>query len=174
MWAGSVDMHQQHPNSAHTYLVDGERAPKVGEVFKNPDFANTLRRIVADGRDGYYKGPTAEAIIAISDEFDGTMTLDDLAEYEAEWTETISTTYRGWTVHEMPPNGQGIAALMMLDIMENFPLGEYGFHSPEALHVMIESKKLAYADMITYVGDPRFSKVPVEGMLDKEWARERA
>ena len=174
MWAGSVDMHQQHPNSAHTYLVDGERAPKVGEVFRNPDLANTLRRIVADGRDGYYKGPTAEAIIAISDEFDGTMTLDDLAEYEPEWTETISTTYRDWTVHEMPPNGQGIAALMMLDLMENFPLGEYGFHSPEALHVMIESKKLAYADMITYVGDPRFAKVPVEGMLDKERARERA
>ena len=174
MWARSVDLHSAHPNSTETFLVDGVRAPRVGEIHKNPDFATTLRRIVADGRDGYYTGPTARAIIDISNEFDGTMTMADLAEYKPEWTETITTTYRGWTVHEMPPNGQGIAALIMLDVMENFPLGEFGFHSPEALHVMIEAKKLAYADMIEYVGDPRFTTVPVEGMLDKSRSAQRA
>ena len=84
------------------------------------------------------------------------MTAADLREFEPEWVDPISTTYRGWTVYELPPNTQGIAALMMLDLMEQFPLGEYGFHSAHALHVMIEAKKLAYADMLRYVGDPRF------------------
>ena len=91
----------------------------------------------------------------------GAHTLEDFAEFEPEWVEPISTTYRGWTVYELPPNGQGIAALSMLNIMENFPLEDYGHNSAAALHVMIEAKKLAYADMVRYVGDPRFGPVPV-------------
>jgi gamma-glutamyltranspeptidase/glutathione hydrolase len=102
------------------------------------------------------------------------MTGADLREYAPEWVEPIATTYRGWTVWELPPNTQGIAALSMLNLMEQFPLGDYGFHSAKALHVMIEAKKLAYADMIRYVADPRFAATPVAEMLSKEHARARA
>ena len=173
-WGRSVKMLSAHPNARRTFLVDGARAPKAGEVFRNPDLAATLRRIAKEGRDGYYKGRTAEAILALSRDEGGTMTAADLAEFEPEWVTPITTTYRGWTVHEIGPNTQGIAALMMLNVMERFPLGDYGFHSAEALHVMIEAKKLAYADMLEYVGDPRFSNVPVSRLLDKPRAAARA
>jgi len=102
------------------------------------------------------------------------MTAADLVEFEPEWVEPISTTYRGWHVYELPPSTQGIAALIMLNLMEGFPLGEYGFHSASALHVMIEAKKLAYADMLRYVGDPRLARVPVAALLDKGLAAQRA
>ena len=173
MWENSQEMLASHPNSMKTFLIDG-RAPKNGEVFKNPDLAASLRRIAEKGRDGYYQGPTAEAILAISKEEGGLFTAEDLSEFEPEWVTPIQTTYRGWTVSEIGPNTQGIAALMMLNLMEQYPLGEYGFHSTEALHVMIEAKKLAYADMLHYVGDPRFSAIPVPSMLSKEHAAERA
>jgi gamma-glutamyltranspeptidase/glutathione hydrolase len=173
-WGRSVKMLSAHPNSRKTFLVDGTRAPKAGEVFRNPDLAGSLRLIAQHGRDGYYKGKTAEAILQISREQGGTMTAADLAEFQPEWVQTISTTYRGWEVHEIGPNTQGIAALMMLNLMEQYPLGEWGFHSPNALHTMIEAKKLAYADMLRYVGDPRFSTVPVPALLSKERAAARA
>ena len=102
------------------------------------------------------------------------MTAADLKEYQPEWVDPISTTYRGWTVYELPPNTQGIAALMMLNMMEQYPLGEYGLTSTKALHVMIEAKKLAYADMLRYVADPKFAKVPVLPMLDKDARARRA
>src|ERR687897_249376 len=173
-WAGSVKMHSAHPNSRKTYLIDGERAPKAGEIFKNPDLAGTLRLIAENGRDGYYRGKTAEAIVAISREQGGTMTLPDLSEFTPEWTTPIKTTYRGWTVHEIGPQTQGISALMMLNLMEQYPIGEYGFHSTNAMHVMIEAKKLAYADMLRYIGDPRFAKNPVDALLSKPRAMDRA
>ena len=116
----------------------------------------------------------AQRILEHSAKLGGTMNAEDLAQFQSEWVEPISTTYRGWTVYEIPPNGQGIAALMMLNLMEQFPLGEYGHNSTRALHVMIEAKKLAYADMLRYVADPKFSQVPVHGMLSKDYARERA
>lgn len=172
-WKRSEDMLASHPNSKKTFLIDG-RAPKAGEVFKNPDLAASLRRVAEQGRDGYYKGPTAEAILAISEETGGVFAAADLTEYEPEWMAPIQTTYRGWTVSEIGPNTQGIAALMMLNLMERYPLGEYGFHSAKALHVMVEAKKLAYADMLHYVGDARFSEIPVPDMLDKAHAAERA
>ena len=128
----------------------------------------------SSGRDGYYTGPTAEAILAISKEQGGTFTAADLAEYQPEWVTPVKTDYRGWNVYEIGPNTQGIAALMMLNLMERFPLGEYGFHSPNAMHVMIEAKKLAYADMLRYVGDPRFSMIPTAAMLDKARTVDRA
>ncbi|MGH9373462.1 MAG: gamma-glutamyltransferase [Vicinamibacterales bacterium] len=173
-WARSVKMHSAHPNSRKTYLIDGTRAPKAAEVFRNPDLAGSLRLIAEHGRDGYYKGKTADAILQISREQGGTMTAADLAEFQPEWVHTIRTTYRGWTVHEIGPNTQGIAALMMLNLMEQYPLGEYGFHSTNALHVMIEAKKLAYADMLRYVGDPKFSRIAVEELLSKRRAIGRA
>ena len=172
-WKRSEKMLASHPNSKKTFLING-RAPEAGEIFKNPDLAASLRRVAEHGRDGYYKGPTAEAILAISNETGGVFAGADLSEFEPEWVKPIQTTYRGWTVSEIGPNTQGIAALMMLNLMERYPMGEYGFHSSEALHVMIESKKLAYADMLHYVGDARFSPVPVPEMLDKAHAAERA
>src|SRR5664279_5259585 len=104
----------------------------------------------------------------------GTHTVDDFEQFQPEWVEPISTTYRGWTVYELPPNGQGIAALSMLNIMERFPLADYGQNSAAALHVMIEAKKLAYADMVHYVGDPKFGPVPVQELLSKDLAAQRA
>ena len=150
------------------------RAPLAGDVFRNPGLAGSLRLIANHGPAGFYEGRTADAILAISHEKGGTMTAADLREFEPEWVDPISTTYRGWTVYELPPNTQGIAALMMLNLMEQFPLGEYGFHSARALHVMIEAKKLAYADMLRYVADMRTSQAPVSAMLDKAHAKRRA
>jgi gamma-glutamyltranspeptidase/glutathione hydrolase len=173
-WGGSVKMHSEHPNSRKTYLIDGTRAPRAGEVFRNPDLAGSLRLIAANGRDGYYKGKTAEAILTISREQGGTMTAADLAEYQPEWVTPIKTNYRGWNVYEIGPNTQGIAALMMLNLMESYPIGEFGFHSANALHVMVEAKKLAYADMLRYVGDPKFGAIPVEALLSKPRATARA
>ncbi len=173
-WSNSVGLLSAEPNSAKTFLIDG-RAPKPTETFRNPDLARTLSRIAeAGGKDGFYRGPVADAIIATLKERGSPIDAADLAEFEAEWVEPISTTYRGWTVSEIPPNGQGIAALMMLNLMETFSMREFGFHSTSAMHVMIEAKKLAYADLIRYVGDPRTGPIPVSEMLDKTRAVERA
>jgi gamma-glutamyltranspeptidase/glutathione hydrolase len=172
-WGGAVRILSAEPNAARTYLV-GPRAPRAGEMFRNPDLAASLRLVAENGARGFYEGKTAEAILAISREKGGTMTAADLKEYAPAWVDPISTTYRGWTVYELPPNTQGIAALMMLNLMERFPLGEYGFHSAKALHAMIEAKKLAYADMISYVGDPVSMKATVPAMLNKEHAAKRS
>jgi gamma-glutamyltranspeptidase/glutathione hydrolase len=173
LWAESERPLSRDPVAARTYLPGGH-APKLGEVFRNPDLAWSYRQIAAQGRGAFYKGEIARRILETSKGANGTMGAADLAEYSSEWVEPISTTYRGWTVYEIPPNGQGIAALEMLNLMELFPLGEYSHHSARALHVMIEAKKLAYADMLRYVADPKFSGVPVAGLLSKDYARERA
>ncbi len=173
-WAGSVKMHSAHPNSRKTYLIDGERAPKAGEIFRNPDLAGSLRLIAEKGHDGYYRGKTAEAIVAISQEQGGTFTMADLAEFQPEWVTPIKTSYRGWNVYEIGPQTQGISALMMLNLMEPYPIGEYGFHSTNALHVMIEAKKLAYADMLRYIGDPRFTQNPVDAVAPSSSSGTRA
>ena len=162
-----------HPNAMKLYKPNGQ-APKPGDVFRNPDLASSLKRIAVSGRDGFYEGVTAEAIVAISKELGGTMTMADLSEYQPEWVEPISTDYHGWKVSELPPNGQGIAVLAMLNIMERFPLAKWGPNSAQSLHTMIEAKKLAYADLLSYVGDPRFSKMPVPEMISKPLAAERA
>jgi gamma-glutamyltranspeptidase/glutathione hydrolase len=156
-----------------TYLVNGH-APRAGEIFRNPDLAATLRRIAQQGRDGFYRGSTAEAIVSLLHAKGGTMTAQDLAEFQPEWVTPLHTTYRGWAVYELPPNGQGIAALEMLNIMSRFPLASYGFQSAKAFHVMIEAKKLAYADLLRYVGDPKFSRIPVDEILSAENAEARA
>jgi gamma-glutamyltranspeptidase/glutathione hydrolase len=172
-WAGMVSKLSADLNAAKTFLPDG-RPPVSGEIFRNPDYAASLRLVAERGPAGFYEGKTAEAILAISREKGGTMSAADLKEYAPEWVGAISTTYRGWTVYELPPNTQGIAALMMLNLMETFPLGEYGFHSKNALHVMIEAKTLAYADMLRYVADQTFYKTPVTAMLSKPHAAARA
>jgi gamma-glutamyltranspeptidase/glutathione hydrolase len=173
LWRESEDVLRKDPAAAHTYLIDG-RAPRLGQIFRNPELAATYALIAEKGRDAYYKGEIAQKILAASARTGGTMAVADLTEYSAEWVELISTTYRGWTVNELPPNGQGIAALEMLNIMETFPLGEWGHNSTRALHTMIEAKKLAYADMLRYDADPHFAKIPVAGILSRDFARERA
>lgn len=173
LWASNEELLKADPVSAKTYLPGG-RPPRLGEIFRNPNLAQTLKHIAAQGKDAFYQGEIARLIVECSRQHGGTLTLNDLAEFSSEWVEPISTTYRGWTVYEIPPNGQGIAALIMLNIMEDFPLAHSAHNSAAALHVMIEAKKLAYADMLRYVADPHFSSVPVRGMLDKQYARSRA
>jgi gamma-glutamyltranspeptidase/glutathione hydrolase len=168
-----VDFLKQDKDAAATYLRDGH-SPRLGQVFRNPDLAHSLEAIASGGRDGYYRGATAQSIVALSTKLGGTMMPEDLADYSSEWVEPISTTYHGWTVYEIPPNGQGIAVLEMLNIMERFSLAQFGHNSTDALHAMIEAKKLAYADMYRYVADPKFSQIPVQGMLSKEYASQRA
>ncbi|HTU01669.1 MAG TPA: gamma-glutamyltransferase [Candidatus Sulfotelmatobacter sp.] len=171
-WAEQESLLRGDPAAAATYLVGG-RTPQVGEVFRNPDLARSLRLIAQSGRDGFYRGETARRILERIGGGGG-MSADDLEQFSGEWVEPISTTYRGWTVFEIPPNGQGIAALMMLNIMERFPLGESGFGTATTLHTMIEAKKLAYADMRRYIGEPRNQHLPVATLLGKPWAGTRA
>jgi gamma-glutamyltranspeptidase / glutathione hydrolase len=149
-------------------------APQPGDLFTNPALANSLRQIAAKGRDAYYNGPMTETMVKFLDAHGGTHTLEDFRDFQPEWVEPVSTTYRGWTVYELPPNGQGIAALSMLNIMEHFPMSQYGHNSVDALQVMIEAKKLAYADMYKYDGDPRFTPVPVKELISKDLAEQRA
>jgi gamma-glutamyltranspeptidase/glutathione hydrolase len=174
-WAAQTDHLRSDENAAKTYLPQ-DRAPKVGEIFRNPDLAQSLQAIAKSGRDAFYKGSIASAIVAELKRHGGTMTTQDFAEYSSEWVEPLSTTYRDWTVYELPPNGQGLAALEMLNIMETFPLGQkdWGFGSTRALHSMIEAKKLAYADLVKYIADPRKQNLPVATLLSKDWAAQRA
>jgi gamma-glutamyltranspeptidase/glutathione hydrolase len=172
-WAATAGYLGRNREAARVYLPDF-RVPAVGEVFRNFDLARSVEEIAKEGRDAFYKGTLAKLILDTSTKFGGTMAADDLAEFAAEWVDPISTDYRGWTVYEMPPNEQGIAALMMLNIVSSFPLGEWGHNSVATLHAMIEAKKLAYADMITYVGDPRFAEVPSKGMISPAYGRSRA
>lgn len=174
-WAGEVDYLRGDTTATKVYLPN-DRPPKTGEIFQNADLAWSLQQIAANGRDGFYKGELASRMLEAMKRRGGTMTAQDLTEYAAEWVEPISTTYRDWTAFELPPNGQGLAALEMLNIMETFPLGQkdYSFGSARALHAMIEAKKLAYADLAKYIGDPRGQKLPVKTLLSKEWATERA
>ncbi len=163
----------KQPGYTATYQPGGV-TPELGDTFKNPSLGESFRQIAAKGRDAYYKGSMTENMVKFLQAQGGTHTKEDFAEYEPEWVDPISTTYRGWKIYELPPNGQGVAALSMLNIMESFPIGDYGPNSTAALHVMIEAKKLAYADMAHYVGDPRFTAVPVAAMLSKELAAKRA
>jgi gamma-glutamyltranspeptidase/glutathione hydrolase len=172
-WLESEAVLSRDDATAKLYLPAG-RVPGVGDLFRNPDLAATLRQIAVDGKDAFYKGAVAKKILATFALHGGTMSAADLGEYEAEWVEPISTTYRGWQVFELPPNGQGIAALEMLNIMERFPLRDMGHNSVRALHIMIEAKKLAYADMIRYDADPRFARIPLAGLASKDYAASRA
>jgi gamma-glutamyltranspeptidase / glutathione hydrolase len=172
-WGALADKVATEPDAARTYLPGG-RPPRAGDIFRNADLAASLSALARAGAAAFYEGSIADAILAASRVRGGTMAKDDLSEFEPDWVTPISTTYRGWTVSELPPNTQGIAALLMLDLMEQFPLAEYGFHSARALHVMIEAKKLAYADMLRHVGDPRFGDAPIAGLLTKAAAKARA
>jgi gamma-glutamyltranspeptidase/glutathione hydrolase len=175
VWNLEVDHLRADDAATKTYLP-ADRAPRTGEIFRNPDLAQSLQAIADGGRDAFYKGPIAAKILDAMKRHGGVMTAQDLAEFSAEWVEPISSTYREWTVYEMPPNGQGLAALEMLNILETLPLGqkEMPFGSTKTLHAMIEAKNLAYADLAKYIGEPHKQNLPVATLLSKEWAVQRA
>jgi gamma-glutamyltranspeptidase/glutathione hydrolase len=172
-WAGSADVLKTNAESSRVFLPEGQ-VPATGQIFMDPELANALRMVADRGEEAFYKGPIAQAILKTSNELGGTMTAEDLADYSAEWVEPISTKYRDWTVYELPPNGDGMAALEMLNIMEQTPADPAGPRSAGELHTRIEAMKLAYADVKRYDGDPRFSKIPVTELLSKEYAAGRA
>jgi gamma-glutamyltranspeptidase/glutathione hydrolase len=172
-WADAPQAFSNNPEGRRVYLPNGH-SPAVGEIFRNPDLGKALRAIAQNGADAYYKGEIAQAILSTSKALGGTMSAGDLGEFKPEWVQPISTTYRDWTVYELPPNGQGMAALEMLNIMETAPASPDGPLSVAELHKKIEAMKLAYADLERYNADQRFAKVPVNGLLSKDYAQQRA
>jgi gamma-glutamyltranspeptidase/glutathione hydrolase len=160
------------PNIKETYMPGG-KAPAKGEIFKNPNLANTLDKIARGGRNEFYRGSIAKAIDAFMKSQGGFLTYDDMARHSSEWVEPISSSYRGYDIWELPPNGQGIATLEILNILEGFDLSEMGFGSAEYIHLFTEAKKLAFEDRAKYYADPRFSEVPVTQLISKKYAAER-
>jgi gamma-glutamyltranspeptidase/glutathione hydrolase len=154
-------------------LTIGGRAPRKGETFKNPALARSLRAIGSGGKDAYYKGEIGKAVVDAVRQGGGVMTVDDLAAHESTWVEPISTTYRGMRVWECPPNGQGITALIALNLLEGFELKGQDPLGTERWHLLIEAMRVAFADTRWYVADPQFSKVPVAELLSKEYAAKR-
>lgn len=151
----------------------GDHMPRKGEIFKNPELANTLETIAQKGRDGFYKGRVAENLIASLQEQGAYLSMEDLAGHKSEWVEPVSTNYRGYDVWELPPNCQGIAALQTLNILEGFDINNMRYGSPEHVHTFVEAKKLAYEDLSMYYGDPGFNDIPLEALLSKEYAKKR-
>ena len=168
-WQGDAGLLSLFPDTRGTYLVNG-RAPKPGEIFYQPNLARTFRLIVEGGRDAFYRGEIAEKIVKFSDENGGLFTMQDFADHTSDWVEPISTNYRGYDVYEIPPNGQGIAALLALNIVEGFDLQSMGHNSGQYLHCTVEGMKLAFADLYKHVTDPTFEDVPVAGLLSAEYA----
>ncbi|MEM9303378.1 MAG: gamma-glutamyltransferase [Pseudomonadota bacterium] len=171
-WAGTVDGLRGNAGAAATFLIDGE-APRAGQWFRNPDLARTFRTVAEAGPDAFYGGELGQRIIAGLDELGGYLTLDDLKNHEHRWVDPISVTYKGYTLHELPPAGQGIAALQMLKMLEGFDLKAMGHNSADYLHTLIEAKKLAHADLARYVADPDHMDVQPAAMLDRAYLRGR-
>lgn len=171
-WAGTEAAFKEWPDSAATWLIDGRR-PRVGELFRNPNLAATYRLIAAQGRDAFYRGPIAQQIVAFSEAHGGKFSLRDFADHTSEWTPPVSTNYRGYDVWELPPNGQGIAVLEMLNILEAYDVGKMGRGSPEYVHLLVEAKKLAFADRATYYADPALADVPVDRLISKAYAAQQ-
>jgi len=173
LWSGQVNGLKNDPESARVFLPDG-KAPVVGQMFKDPDLAKVYRLIAEKGPDVFYKGEIAQAILKTSQRLGGTMTAKDLEGFQPEWVTPISIDYRGWRVYELPPNGQGIAALEMLNFMQQFPISPTGPFDVTEMHKRIESMKLAYADVHAYVADPHTYDAPIAQLLSVEYARKRA
>jgi gamma-glutamyltranspeptidase/glutathione hydrolase len=162
----------EYPNFAETYMPEG-RVPRKGELFSNPRLADTYEAIAAGGRDVFYKGEIARKIDAFMTEQGGLLRYEDLANHRSEWVTPVSTNYRGWDVYELPPSGQGIAALQILNILEAYDIRAMGFGSADYIHVLVEAKKLAYEDRAKYYADMDFADVPVDRLISKAYAAER-
>ncbi len=162
----------KYPNFAETYLPSG-KMPEKGDIFKNPYLANTYEKIAKGGADAFYKGQMAKTIAGHVQDQGGFLSEEDLASHKSEWIEPVSTNYRGYDVWELPPNGQGIAALQILNILEGYDIAALGFDSPEYLHLFTEAKKLAFEDRAKYYADPDFNEIPVEDLISKAYADQR-
>ncbi len=171
-WKKGADELKGYPGFADTFMPGGQ-APKKGEVFKNPRLAKTYQIIADDGRDAFYKGEIAKKIDSYMTEHGGFLRYEDLAEHKSEWVTPVSTNYRGFDIHELPPNGQGIAALQLLNILEGFDIASMGFGSVEYVHTFVEAKKLVYEDRAKYYADMDFVDVPVGRLVSKGYADER-
>src|SRR5689334_16954759 len=171
-WNAEVTRLKKTPAAAANYLIDG-RAPRPGEIFRQPNLAHTLRTLALGGRDAFYKGEIAKAMVSYSEKNGGFISLADLAAQKSEWVEPISTDYRGYRVYEIPPNGQGLTALLTLNILEGFDLAKLSAQPVRYYHTLIEATKLAFADRDRYIADPAFSKVPVAELLSKDYAAKR-
>ena len=163
---------KNYPNFEDTYMING-KSPVKGQIFKNPDLANTLKIIGKEGRNGFYKGIVAKTISKFLNEQGGFLDEEDLQNHKSEWVNPVSTNYRGYDVWELPPNGQGIAALQILNILEGFDIQKMGFGSAEHIHHFVEAKKIAYADRAKYYADPNFNKIPTEYLISKKYAEKR-
>lgn len=171
-WADSVAKLKRTPASASNYLVDG-RAPRPGEIFRQKNLARTFRTLARGGRDAFYKGQIARAIVDYCEKNGGFLSMRDFAEHKSEWVEPIATDYRGYKVYECPPNGQGLTALLTLNILEGFDLASMSTRPDLYYHTLIEATKLAFADRNKYIADPAFAKVPVAELLSKDYAAGR-
>src|SRR5664279_1839966 len=172
-WHGETAKLAQDQNGRRVYLKNGE-SPKLGEIFRNPELAAAMELIPTQGAAAFHKGAIAKAILDTSQRLGGKMSAADLSDFASEWVQPISTEYRGWKVYELPPNGQGVGALEMLNILAQFPLGSYAPRGVEELHAQIEAQKLTFADLHRYLADPRMAEVPIEGLISQAYARERA
>ena len=161
-----------YPNFEDTYMING-KTPSKGEVFKNLDLANTLKIISSKGRDGFYKGSIAKTISKFMAKQGGFLDEYDLNSHKSTWVEPLTTSYRGYDIWELPPNGQGIAALQILNIMEGFDVKKMGFGSAEYIHHFVEAKKIAFSDRAKYYADPDFNKIPTEYLISKDYANKR-
>jgi gamma-glutamyltranspeptidase/glutathione hydrolase len=171
-WKRGAAVVGTQPGFAETFLVDGH-APGKGEIFRNPALAKTMRKIAEEGRTAFYKGEIAKVSARFVEQHGGYLTYNDFASHKSEWVEPVSADYRGYTLWELPPNGQGIAALQILNILEGYDVRSFGFGSVDDLHYLLEAKKLAFEDRARFYADPDFSKIPVEGLISKEYAAER-
>ena len=169
----SKETFKQYPNFSEVWMKDGETTGK-GDIFKNPQLANTLEIIAEKGRAGFYEGEVAKTIADFIQAQGGFLTYEDLANFNSEWVEPVSTNYRGYDVWELPPNGQGMVALQILNILENFDVKKMGLFSSDYVHLFTEAKKLAFADRAKHYADPNFSKIPIEQLVSKSYAKERA
>ena len=163
---------KDYPNIKETYMPGG-KSPSKGEVFRNPNLANTYEKIVKGGRNEFYRGTIARSIDAFMKKNGGFLSYDDMARHHSEWVEPVSSSYRGYDIWELPPNAQGIATLQILNILEGFDLASLGFGSAEYMHLFTEAKKLAFEDRAKYYSDPSFSKIPVSQLISKKYAAER-
>ncbi|MGS2721433.1 gamma-glutamyltransferase [Paraglaciecola aestuariivivens] len=164
---------EQYPGFKETYMPNG-KVPTKGQLFRNPDLAVTYEKIATGGRDVFYKGDIARAIAAYMQEQGGFLTYEDLASHTSDWVTPVSTNYKGYDVWELPPNGQGIAALQILNILEQFDVEDMGFGSLDYIHTFVEAKKLAFEDRAKYYADPDFNQIPVEWLISKQYAQQRA
>lgn len=171
-WKAAEPALKQHADSADTFLIDG-RAPKYSEVFRNPNLAKSYRLIAEQGAAAFYEGPIAAEIDRFSKANGGFLSAKDLADHTSQWVEPVSTTYRGVRVWELPPNGQGIAALQMLNTLEPFDIAKMGYGSADYLHLLVESKKLAFADRAKFYSDPDFNELPTEALISKAYAQQQ-